>query len=188
MTDHLWNTIFHPHLAMRQLADEKPWGSGLILYLGAVSFMMIINQGTLALKPIEAFPWQHMWLLGLIGIIFSLLILLVSAGFFSLFSEIIYKRGNSLGLLTALSFAILPGLLGTVLNYGFVIMGMAWLGAIFSSLGVIWVLILQIMAIRAAMDLRTSQALLLYFTPLLIITFITVLFIAFALLSSLALL
>ena len=172
---------------MRQLAVEKPWGSSLILYLVAIVFIMIINQGILTLKPIGDFPPQYTWLLGLTGIIFSLLILLVSAGFFSLFSEIIYKSGNSVGLLTALSFAILPGLLGAVLQYGSAIIGMEWLGAIISSISVIWVMILQVIAIKAALDLGTGQALLVYFAPVLVLTFAGILFIAFAMASSFAL-
>lgn len=191
LSDRLWNTIFHPDLAMRQLSAEKPWGQSLILYVVILTFMMIINQGSIDLRPIEEalrLPAQFVWLFGLAGIIFSLLILFLSAGFFSLLSEIIYKHGNSLGLLAALCFSLLPGLFGSVLQYGSTIIGLDWLGAMFSSLSMIWVMVLQVIAVRAALDLSTGQALVIYFAPLLMLVFAVILFITLIFVSALSLL
>lgn len=179
LTELLWNTIFHPHLAMQKLAAEKPWGLSLILYVAVLTCIMIINQGALALRPIEEalrLPAQYLWLFGLVVIVFSLMVLFLSAGFFSLFREIAYKRGNSLGLLSTLSFAVIPGLLGSVLQYATTILGLDWLGAIINSIIIFWVLVLQVIAVRASLDLSTGQALVVYFAPMLILAFIMTLF------------
>ncbi len=191
LTDLLWNTMFHPHLAMQKLAAEKPWGTSLILYVAVLTCMMIINQGAFELRPIEEalrLPAQYFWLFGLAVILFSLMVLFLSAGFFSLFSEIAYKRGNSLGLLATLSFAVLPSLLGSVLLYATTILGLDWLGAIITSISMIWVLVLQVIAVRAALDLSTGQALVVYFSPIIILAFTMILFTALIFTSSLSLL
>lgn len=171
LTDRLWGTIFEPDAAMRQIVAEKPLGQGLVLYIAVFAMVMIINQGVEALRPIEevlSLPAQFIWLLGGIGIIFSLLILFLGAGFLSLLSEIIYSRGNSTGLLVGLCFAALPGVFGPLLQYGCAIIGLSWLGVIFYIITMIWVVVLQILAVRAAFNLSTGQALIIYFLPLLI--------------------
>lgn len=191
LTDYLWGTIFNPDTTMRQLVAEKPLGQGLTLYIAVLTIIMIINQGVDALRPIEealSLPAQFIWLLGGIGIIFSLLILFLSAGFLSLLSEITYRRGNSLGLLVGLCFAILPGVFGPLLQYGLAIIGLNWLGVIFSTITMVWVVVLQIIAVRAAFNLSTGQALIIYFLPLLIFVITAIAVTSLILVSSLSIL
>lgn len=188
LIDRLWGTIFNPDTTLRQLVAEKPLGQGIILYITVLIIIMIINQGVDALRPIEEalnLPAQFIWLLGSIGIIFSLFILLLSAGFLSLLSEIIYKRGNSLGLLVGLCFAALPGVFGPLLQYGSALLGLNWLGVIFSIITLVWVVILQIIAIRAALSLNTGQAMVIYFLPLLIFAITAIAVTSLILVSSL---
>ncbi|HNX28152.1 MAG TPA: Yip1 family protein [Syntrophomonadaceae bacterium] len=190
-TDRLWNTIFNPDLAMRQLTAEKPLGQSLVLYIAVLTFIMIINQGVVALRPIEealSLPAQYIWLLVCTGIILSLLGLFLGAGFLSLLSEIIYSRGNNMGLLVGLCFAVLPGLFGAVLQYVSMIIGLNWLGGTFSFISIIWVIVLQIIAVRAAFDLSTGQALIIYFSPFFILALTAIIFTGFILVSSLSLL
>ncbi|NLB52691.1 MAG: hypothetical protein GX808_07110 [Syntrophomonadaceae bacterium] len=179
LTDRLWGVIFNPVATMRQLTVQKPLGEGIFLYAAVLSIVMVINQGIDMLRPIEevlSVPTNFIWLLLAMGIIFSLFLLLISAGFLSLISEIIYKRGNSLGLLVGFCFSILPGAFGPLLQYGSVLMGLSWLGVFFSIISMTWVVVLQIIAVKTALSLSTRQALFLYFSPLLLLAVIAITF------------
>jgi len=180
LVDRIWGIFLKPAAALEHITAKKPVQEGLLLYTAVVTLTIIINQGIQMLEPIEEMlniPASFLWLFLILGIIFSLLFLLATAGFLSLISEIVYKQGNSLGLLAGLCFAILPGALGALLQYGSLLLGIEWLGVLFSVITLIWVIVLQIMAVKTALGLSNGQALLIYFMPPLIIAVMIIAFV-----------
>lgn len=177
LTDRIWGVLFKPVPALQRITAERPVAQGLLIYIAVVALTIIINQGIQRFQPIEEMlniPASFLWLFFILGIIFSLLFLLASAGFLSLVSEIIYKRGNSLGLLTGFCFAILPGALGALVQYGSLLLRIEWLGVLFSVIALLWAMVLQIIAVKTALNLSNGQALLIYFIPPLIIAVIII--------------
>jgi hypothetical protein len=168
LIDIIYGIFFDPVPTLKYLAREKPILSGLLVYLVVFAFNLIINRGLTTLdSEIAGFipDGNFIWVFAGLGIILSFFILALSAGLLSLLSEIFYQRGNASGLLVCLSFAVLPGVLGPPLQYGATLMGVSWLGVIFSLLAVIWVLVLQVLSLREALELQTGQAILLFILP-----------------------
>lgn len=168
LIDIIYGIFFDPVPTLRYLAREKPLLSGLLVYLVVFVFNLIINRGLTTLdSEIAGFipDGNFIWIFAGLGVILSFFILALIAGLLSLLSEIFYQRGNASGLLVCLSFAVIPGVLGPPLQYGATLLGVSWLGIIFSLMAVIWVLVLQVLSLREALELQTGQAILLFILP-----------------------
>ncbi|HBQ27272.1 MAG TPA: hypothetical protein DD791_12825 [Syntrophomonas sp.] len=168
LIDIIYGIFFDPVPTLKYLAREKPLVLGLLVYLVAFVFNLIINHGLTTLdSEIAGFipDGNLIWVFAGMGIILSFFILALTAGLFSLLSEIFYQRGNASGLLVCLSFSVIPGVLGPPLQYGATLLGVSWLGVIFSLLAVIWVVVLQVLSLREALELQTGQAILLFILP-----------------------
>jgi hypothetical protein len=168
LIDTIYGIFFDPGPTLRYLAREKPLLPGLLVYLIVFIFNLIINRGLTELdSDIAGFipEGNLIWVFAILGIILSFFILALTAGLLSLLSEIFYQRGNASGLLVCLCFAFIPGVLGPPLQYGATLLGISWLGVIFSLLAVIWVLVLQVLSLREALELQTGQAILLFILP-----------------------
>lgn len=175
LIDIIYGIFFEPVPTLQYLAREKPLLPGLLVYLVVFVFNLIINRGLTTLdSEIASFiPNANlMWVIAGLGVILSFFMLAITAGLFSLLSEIFYQRGNASGLLVCLSFAVIPGVLGPPLQYGATLLGISWLGVICSLLAVIWVLVLQVLSLREALELQTGQAILLFILPGLFIVFL----------------
>ena len=175
LIDIIYGIFFEPVPTLQYLAREKPLLPGLLVYLVVFVFNLIINRGLTTLdSEIAGFiPNANlMWVIAGLGVILSFFMLAITAGLFSLLSEIFYQRGNASGLLVCLSFAVIPGVLGPPLQYGATLLGISWLGVICSLLAVIWVLVLQVLSLREALELQTGQAILLFILPGLFIVFL----------------
>lgn len=183
-TDLIYGIIFSPSKTLKMISDNKPWVQGLLVFLVVMIFNMIVNRGIYVLEKVEeviSIPSGFLWLGAFIGIIFSLIMLLVVAGLYSLLGELIYKSGNASGLLAGLSFASLPGIFGPPLQYVALLLGLNPLSALISFGITIWLLILQVIAIREALKLSTNQAVFLFIIPLIVTIIIIGGIIAFAL-------
>ena len=122
---------------------------------------MIVNRGIYVLEKVEEvlpIPSGFLWLGAFIGVIFPLIMLFILAGLYSLLGELIYKSGNATGLLAGLSFASLPGIFGPPLQYVALSLGLNSLSNLISFAITIWLLVLQVIAIREALRLSTNQA------------------------------
>ncbi len=175
LIDIIYGIFFEPVPTLQYLAREKPLLPGLLVYLVVFVFNLIINRGLTTLdSEIASFiPNANlMWVIAGLGVVLSFFMLAITAGLFSLLSEIFYQRGNASGLLVCLSFAVIPGVLGPPLQYGATLLGISWLGVICSLLAVIWVLVLQVLSLREALELQTGQAILLFILPGLFIVFL----------------
>jgi len=175
LIDTIYGILFDPVPTLQYLAREKPLLPGLFIYLAVFIFNVIINRGLTALdSEIAGFipDGNFIWVFAILGVILSFFILALTAGLLSLLSEIFYQRGNASGLLVCLCFAVIPGVLGPPLQYGATLLGISWLGVIFSLLAVIWMLVLQVLSLREALELQTGQAILLFIIPGLLFFFV----------------
>lgn len=168
----IYGILFQPASTFGYLSREKPLKQGLIIFLIVALFNVLISQGIEAWginNAIYSLPANFIWFAGLIGIIASIIMLFFMAGFWSLISEIIYGQANAKGLLVSLSFAYLPGVLGPPLQYAAMLIGIKTAAMFLPFLTWLWVLVLQVMALREALSLRNSQAILLFAIPLLVV-------------------
>lgn len=168
LIDIIYGILFDPVPTLQYLAREKPLLPGLLVYLAVFIFNLIINRGLTTLdSEIAGFipDGNFIWAFAGLGLILSFFILALTAGLLSLLSEIFYQRGNASGLLVCLSFAVIPGVLGPPLQYGATLLGVSWLGVIFSLLALIWVVVLQVLSLREALEVQTGQAILLFILP-----------------------
>lgn len=175
LIDIIYGIFFDPVPTLQYLAREKPLLPGLLVYLVVFIFNIVINQGLTTLdSEIAGFipDGNLIWVFAGMGIILSFFILALTAGLFSLLSEIFYQRGNASGLLVCLSFAVIPGVLGPPLQYGATLLGVSWLGVVLSLLAIIWVIVLQVLSLREALEIQTGQAILLFILPGLFIIFL----------------
>lgn len=180
LIDIIYGIFFDPVPTLQYLAREKPLLPGLLVYLVVFIFNIVINQGRTTLdSEIAGFipDGNFIWAFAALGVILSFFILALTAGLLSLLSEIFYQRGNASGLLVCLSFAVIPGVLGPPLQYGATLLGVSWLGVILSLLAIIWVIVLQVLSLREALEIQTGQAILLFILPGLFIIFLSLGFI-----------
>lgn len=171
-TEVIYGILFQPSSTLQYLSREKPLKLGLMVYVTIALFNVLISQGIEAFQfkdGLANLPPNFIWLASGIGVIASIIMLFLMAGFLSLISEIIFGQANAKGLLVCLSFAYLPSVLGAPLQYAALLIGMKVAATALPLLTLFWVLVLQVIALREALNLRNSQAVLLFIFPLLIL-------------------
>ncbi len=165
----IYGVLFSPTKTLREIGENKIWLSGILIFFIVMSFNMVLNLGMAGIEPIEQvlpFSANFIWLGGLIGIIFSIIVLFVTAGLYALLGEIIYKSSNAAGLLAAFSFASLPSIFAAPTQYLANLANLNLISSLIAILIGIWVIILQVIALRESLRLSTSQAIVLYIIPL----------------------
>lgn len=171
-TEVIYGILFQPAPTLQYLSREKPLKQGLILYAIIALFNVLISQGIEALQfkdSLANLPPDFIWLAGGLGVIASIIMLFLIAGLLSLISEIIFGQANAKGLLVCLSFAYLPSVLSAPLQYAALLIGIKTAAIALPLLTLLWVLVLQVIALREALNLRNSQAVLLFILPVLIL-------------------
>lgn len=166
----MYGMLFQPVGTLRALREEKPVALGLLTFflVSAVSLLFKKALYTLILPSYLLNLVQKTgWLFSGISLLSAVIMLLVMTGVLSLLSELLYHKGNGPGLLCCLSFCIIPGVLGPPLYYAGALLGYKGLGWFLSFLVGVWVIILQVLALREALELNTGQAVLLYIMPVL---------------------
>lgn len=169
LTELLYGILFQPVPVLQYLSKEKPLGKGLFIFITVMIFNLIINRGINLLEPGQemfTIPDNLFCLYGITGIFFSIFMLFIIAGLLSLLSEFIYHRGNGSGLFVSFCFAGVPGVLGPPLQYASLLLGVEYLGVILAVLILIWVIILNVLSIREALELTTGEAVFLFILPL----------------------
>jgi len=172
----LSGVIVHPVQTLREITGEKPWVWGIVVYLVSswVSFMASFLTGWRNL-PEVFMPSELNLSAFLVGVvlsapIFSLLGLLVISGIYHLIARLLKGEGSFVGLLSGLGFASFP----TILTAPFALLGVV--GGLFGSLVYnlavfavsIWVLVLNIIAIRENYAFSTGKAVLTFFIPVIL--------------------
>lgn len=172
ISESIYGIIFEPSATLRVLVQEKPYTRSLLLYTGVMLLGMLFQQAANVAGSEELFnriPADALWIINAAGVIMSVVILFVSSGLLSLVSEMIYKKLNAGGILVAFCYASLPGVFGPTIQYAASLAGLEWLGILVAVLSVVWVLILQIIGLREALQVSTAQAILILVMPLLFI-------------------
>lgn len=172
LTEKIYGILFQPVMTLQQLAEDKPVGEGLLVFLVVVLFNVITGRGIYSYTASNLginLPDQGLLILGGVGVIYSLITLLLMAGLYSLLGEIFYRRSNARGILAGLSYAAVPGVLASPLQYAAILAGLTSLGTALSLVVSLWVLVLQAITLREALSLGTSQAILLLALPVVII-------------------
>lgn len=175
-TETIYGILFEPTVTLRTLADKKPYGRALLIFLTVTLLSILFEQALnvhtdhelLAMVPANAF-----WMINLFGVVLSIFLLMVISGLLSLISEIIYGKFNAGGILVALCYASIPGILGPPLRYASSLAGIQWLGVVLAGLSMIWVLVLQVIGVRESLRVTTGQAILIMLLPLVVLVILT---------------
>lgn len=170
-TETIYGVLFEPVATLRNLADHKPYGTALLVFIGVLLWSVIFEQALNVYADSqvqEMIPTHTLWMFSLLGATLSLLFLLVGSGLLSLLSELIYGKFNAGGILVVLCYASIPGILGPPLHYAASLAGIPWLGAILAGLAMLWVLVLQVIGVRESLRLTTGQTILIMLLPLLV--------------------
>lgn len=171
-TEIIYGILFEPVATLRYLAENKPLAQGLIVFLSVLIFNIIMGQGNAALgeeMQALALPFQLGWFINIVAGMLSFIMLFVIAAVFSLLGEIIYGKSNAVGLLVCFAFVSIPGVLGPALQYVSSLAGIEWLAVILSLTVGIWVLVLQVLALREALGINTGQAIIIFLLPLAVV-------------------
>jgi len=179
----IYGTLVHPAGVFRQVAEGREWSRGLLLFgliQAATWFLqMMLVAGTLpatklfptiAPSPGAILQTGQVLLLATTMTVVSFLLLLVGAGLYALLAELLGGQGGSRGLLTALALCSLPTLFGVPLQVLVVLLPATAGLEMLLSLGLgLWVMGLQILAIREVEGFTTGKAILLYLLPWLVL-------------------
>lgn len=171
-TESIYGIFFEPTATLRTLADKKPYGRALLIFI-AVTLLNLIFQQALNVytdnEILKMVPANAVWAFNLLGAALSVVLLLSISGLLSLISEIVYGKFNAGGVLVTLCYASIPGILGPPLHYASSLAGVQWLGAVLAGLSMIWVLVLQVIGVRESLRVTTGQAILIMLLPVIVL-------------------
>ncbi len=180
--DWLFGVITRPVGTLNEVAREKPVWWGLLIYLG------ISLLGSLAafLDPDLIATYEEMTrqftftipVLFLIfgGLVLSVLLLLIYVGVLHLFSLLFGGSGGYWNLFSAYTFASFPGIIGvpvTALGGVLGVFGSILSGLVGSAIS-IWVIVLQVIALRESHGMSTGMAILAYFITVFILIIVPI--------------
>ncbi len=169
LTEALYGVLFSPVKSLKRISENKIWLSGILVFVIVMAFNIIISQGIAGIDSLDQvmpIPANLIWLGKIIGILFSIIFLFITTGLYTLLGDIIYKSSNPAGMLASLSFASIPAIFAAPIQYVAILINLNIISLIVSPLIGIWVLILQVLAIRESLRLSTSQAVVLYIIPI----------------------
>ncbi len=171
----IYGIIFQPASTLKYLSGSKPLVLAVIAFLFTALWNMIINMGLNNARGFTAsLPEGYIGVYLFIGLLISLAVLAGSAAIYNLLGELIYKQANGRGILTCLAFGFVPGILEPPLQYALTLLNFNYLNISISIMAFLWVMTLQIVGIREALVIQTSQALLLFVLPWLIFVLLIV--------------
>lgn len=171
----VYGIFFEPVKTLNYLARVKPLLWGMIIFLLILTLNIIINHGVNSFNSINfVLNDNFIGVFEVLLVFLAYLLLVILAGVFSLLSEILYHRGNASGILACFSYAAIPGVLGPPLHFAFILLEIKVIGVILYLASLAWVLVLQIISLREALHLRTSQAVLLFALPGVMLIFVLV--------------
>ena len=160
----LYDVLFHPAAALRNIAMEKKVGQSLGAFLISIFvpawavYFGLQNADFPTISAIVIF----------IQVIGSTILWLVGAGFFGLLAELFGGQGTAIGLLAGMGFANFP----RVFVVPLIVLSTLLPGSLqslvlvlFGSILVFWIITLHVIAIREAYVLSTLKAVAVVITP-----------------------
>lgn len=164
----LYDVLFSPGEAMRQIAARQPVGQafaafllGILIPAGAVYFV---------LQTIGAAKFAGAMIF--VAVMGRLAAWFVGASILHLIAEFYGGQGTALGLFTAIGFAHLPGIFVVPLAVVAMLLPTGAAAIVMAAGGLVllfWMLALVVIAIRGAHGVGTAKAVLVLLTPLLVL-------------------
>lgn len=165
-TEILYGIVFQPLTTLRYLSSSQPLLMALTAFAVTVLGNMLMDLGINMNRGLGVpLPQGYIGVYLGLGLLFSLAALAAAAAIYTLLGELLFQQSNGRGILTCLAFAFVPGLLATPLQYALTLLNMNSFNLAISILAFVWVVALQIMGIREALLIQSSQALLLFILP-----------------------
>lgn len=176
----LYDVLFHPAAAMREIAAEAKIGQAVAAFF--LSVLIPAWAMYFGLKAVAITAWGNIFIV--LEVVGSLLVWWFSAAFFHLIAELLGGQGQAKGLLACMGFGYIPRIF--IVPF-WVIASLMPEGArtIFLGLSMllvsVWTLGLQVIAIREAHQLTNAKSIIVLLSPvLLLLSFIAVLCILLA--------
>jgi len=196
----MWKVLINPGEAFDEIRDEKPIYTSLIYLLiygivavAAGHFAGLLAQKSFTMPPNSNLPPNVAPFLKnfdstlkaltssssffLLGLIMPYINVFVSASIYELLAQFITKKSNGRVLFTAFAFASMP-----ILVYKLILLIFAasmnyiipsWIQLIFA----IWGIVLYIIALRETYEIDSGTAIGIYFTPIVIVIILVVIYI-----------
>ncbi len=180
--DWLFGVIASPSETLNEVARKRPVWWGLLIHLGISvlgSLAAIFDPEVVAVyeEMTRHFAFTITFLpLAIGGMLISVLILLVYVGVLHLFGRLFGGSGGYWNLFSAYTFANFPGIIGvpvTVLGGLLGVVGSVLSGLIGFGIS-IWVIVLQVIALRESHGLSTGMSILAYLITVFILIVIPV--------------
>lgn len=180
--DWLFGVTTRPVSTLKEVASNKPVWWGLLIYL----LISILGSLAAMLDPEVVAIYEEMTrqvtftipflLLTIGGILFSVLVLLIYVGVLHLFGRLFGGSGGYWNLFSAYTFASFPGIIGvpvTVLGGLIGVVGSILSGLVGFAIS-IWVIVLQVIALRESHGLSTGMAILAYLITIFILVIVPI--------------
>ena len=169
--DAVYGVFFSPRETFRKIGEKRPvlTSAVLVCALSVINFLAGIGGMKSSVfhghhtPPFEALEAGVAVMAVLVAVV-SLFVWFLFSASISLFSQMLGGAGNGLGLLSVLSFAQVPELILVPFRFLLQRFSSGWiLMAPVGLAGFIWVLVLNIMAVKEVEGLSTGRAVLAYF-------------------------
>lgn len=192
--DWLFGIIVRPKETLYDIALEKPAGIAFLVYIVITMLNAVTSlYGNQAMDAIDevmydvGFYIAPAWLI-LAGIFFSIVSIFISTLLIHLFARLFGGRGGYWNLFSAYAFAAFPLIIGVPVTIFFGFLGLFGdiLGGLVTFGLAIWVLVLEIIAIREAHGISTGMSILAYIIHLVILFVIPVAIAVFLVVAVLA--
>lgn len=159
LLDWLLGVIINPGQTFREIAREKPVGWAFLLYVGLTTLTSWVSG--IDLLELDISPWQLL----MFSLIVYIIMFFVLTGLLNLIVKVFRGTGSYWGLFSTLAFANFPGIFLPVGRLLGQVAGQAGnlLSGIISFAVFIWVVVLDILALRESHGLSAGKSFLAYF-------------------------
>lgn len=186
----IYGVLAEPKATFRYLGTAKPFLKAAVFVILLALFNFLLGAGELSKQLKEAgssLPFGGVDMSGFVGIFAVMAVFYSLMGWFtfsaivSLFAQLWGGKGNGKGLLSAFAFGFLPMMISAILEFGGNAIGLgAFFKVLVSLAGLIWMIVLQIWAVREIEELSLGRSCLAYFAfPVIIIVVLIVFFVLF---------
>lgn len=166
----IYGVFFEPKLTFNHLGKKKPILWALLVFTGIFLFNYFMSIAGYSVTPPDA-GWDRLTgnfavFICFIGLIIAFAAWFLNAAIINLIAQFLGGNGNGVGLFAAMAFTDLPLIIAAILNFFIGIIGLPPVLAVFVQVVVIiWVLILQVIAVSEIQELTIAKSILVYLVP-----------------------
>lgn len=177
VTDRLYGVIVSPVQTLRAVSENKPVLWAIIIYTGVSLLTLLANTIGYAAPKTAAYV--------IIGLVGSLAAYFAFTGLLHIVSRLLGGKGSYFNLFSAIGFAYFPMIFTLpALLIGFLGAPGAAISGLFVAAVTIWVLVLEVIALREAHLISTLKSIFVYISSLLFIAVVIVIPIIFLIVVS----